>query len=83
MWLPCHVQFVSITQIGLLAGQPLGVHYRGRSSKKFIPVPLEATTGIILAMVNGLLRRRSLKIDDIQGLKEATVAFCRRLLLSF
>ena len=81
MWLPCHIQGPSNTQIGLLAGQALGVHDRGRSSKKFIPFPFEATAGI-LAIVNGLLKRRSFKLDDIQGLKETTVEFCRRSLLS-
>ena len=53
----------------------------GSDRKEFTPVPLEATTGLIIAMVNGLLRRRSLKLDGIRGLKETTVEFCRRSLL--
>ena len=37
---PCHVQCVKITQIGLLAGQPRWTHDRGRSSKKAIRLDL-------------------------------------------
>ena len=37
---PCHVQCVKITQIGLLAGQPKRTHDRGRSSKKAIRLDL-------------------------------------------
>jgi len=54
----------------------------GIKRKEFIPVPIKATSGLIIAMVNGLLRRRSLKLDGIAGLKETTVDFCRRSLLS-
>ena len=53
----------------------------GIDRKEFTPVPLEATTGLIIAMVNGLLRRRSLKLDGIQGLRETTIGFCKRSLL--
>ena len=54
----------------------------GIDCKEFNPIPVEATTGFIVAMVNGLLRRRSLKLDGILGLKETAVEFCRRSLLS-
>ncbi len=54
----------------------------GIDREEFTPVPLEGTTELIIAMINGLLRRRSLKLDGIQGLKEATVEFCRRSLLN-
>ena len=53
----------------------------GISNKEFLSVPIEATTGLIVAMVNGLLRRRSLKLDEIAELKETTIEFCRRSLL--
>jgi AcrR family transcriptional regulator len=53
----------------------------GIDRKEFTPVPIEATTGLIIAMVNGLLRRRSLKLDGIQGLRETTIGFCKRSLL--
>ena len=54
---------------------------KGITSKEFYPVPVEATAGIIIAFVNGLLRRHSLKLDQVIGLKEASVDFCRRSLL--
>jgi len=54
---------------------------KGIKNGEFVAVPIEATTGLIIAMINGLLRRRSLKLDQIQNLKETTVEFCRRSLV--
>ena len=54
---------------------------KGVETGEFDSIPTEATSGLIIAMVNGLLRRRSLKLDGIKGLKETTVDFCRRSLL--
>ena len=54
---------------------------KGIETGEFDSIPTEATSGLIIALVNGLLRRKSLKLDGIQGLKEATVEFCRRSLL--
>ena len=54
---------------------------KGIETGEFDAIPTEATSGLIIAMVNGLLRRRSLKLDGIQGLKETTVEFCRRILV--
>jgi hypothetical protein len=53
---------------------------KGIASGEFYPVPVEATAGIIIALVSGLLRLHSLKFDQIAGLKEASVDFCRRSL---
>ena len=53
----------------------------GIKSGEFKTVPVAATTGILLAMINGLLRRRSLQLDQIDGLMEATIEFCRRRLM--
>jgi AcrR family transcriptional regulator len=53
----------------------------GVKSGEFNKVPVVATTGILLAMINGLLRRKSLRIDPIDGIMEATVEFCRRSLI--
>ena len=44
-------------------------------------VPLAATTGLILAMVNGLLRRRVLALEQIKDLRATTIEFCRRSLV--
>lgn len=53
---------------------------KGIASGEFYPASVESTAGIIIAFVNGLFRRRSLKMDQIIGLKEASVDFCRRSL---
>ncbi len=53
----------------------------GIETGEFDSLPTEATSGLIFAMVNGLLRRKGLKLDGIQGLKETTVEFCRRSLV--
>jgi len=53
----------------------------GIKSGEFKTVPVLATTGILLAMINGLMRRRSLQLDQIDGLMEATVEFCKRSLI--
>ncbi len=53
---------------------------KGVETGEFYPVPVEVTAGIVIAFVNGLLRRRSLKLDQIDGLMEASVDFCRRSL---
>ncbi len=54
---------------------------KGIKSGEFTKVNVEATTGFILAAVNGLLRRRSLKLDQIVELKQATIEFCRMSLV--
>ena len=54
---------------------------KGIETGEFDSIPTEATSGLIIAMVNGLLRRRSLKLDGIKGLKETAVEFCRRSLV--
>jgi len=53
----------------------------GIKSGEFNQVPIGATTGLRLAMVNGLLRRKTLKLDQIDGLLETTVEFCHRGLI--
>jgi AcrR family transcriptional regulator len=53
----------------------------GIKSGEFKTVPVVATTGTLLAMINGLMRRESLGLNEIDGLMEATVEFCRRSLV--
>jgi AcrR family transcriptional regulator len=53
---------------------------RGIASGEFRDVPVAATTGLLLAMVNGLMRRKSLKLDEIDGLLGAVLDFCRQAL---
>ena len=52
----------------------------GMRTGEFKKVPVEATTVLLLAMVNGLMRRKALKLDQIDGLLDATVDFCREAL---
>lgn len=54
---------------------------KGINAGEFSSVPVAETTGIILAMVNGLLRRSGLNLDKIKGLKKEAVEFCRRSLV--
>jgi len=54
---------------------------KGVDRGEFYIIDIEATTGLILAMLNGLLRRRGLRLDNIKGLKKETVEFCRRSLV--
>lgn len=53
---------------------------KGKRTGEFKKVPVAATTGLLLAMVNGLMRRKTLKLDQIDGLLDATVDFCREAL---
>jgi AcrR family transcriptional regulator len=53
---------------------------QGIKTNEFRKVPIKATTGFLLASVNGLLRRRSLKLDKIKGLEKATIEFCKKAL---
>jgi AcrR family transcriptional regulator len=54
---------------------------KGMASGEFRKVQIKATGGLLIAMVNGLLRRRSLKQENIRGLEKATISFCRNALL--
>jgi hypothetical protein len=54
---------------------------KGIETGEFDSISTEATSGLIIAMVNSLLRRKKLKLDGIQGLKEITVEFFRRSLV--
>ena len=53
----------------------------GIASGEFFKVPVSATTGLILIMVNGLMRRRVMKQGGIRGFRKATIEFCRRSLV--
>jgi AcrR family transcriptional regulator len=54
----------------------------GIKSGEFNQIPVKATTGLLLVMINGLMRRKNLKLDKIDGMLETTVEFCRRSLIS-
>jgi AcrR family transcriptional regulator len=53
----------------------------GIAQGQFSPVPVVATTTIIITIINGLMRRSSLKLVDGEGLQSQTLEFCRRSLM--
>ncbi len=68
------------TQGDRLSGYITGCLERGVASGEFRPVPVAATNGTLLAMVNGLMRRKSLNLADIDGLLGTVLDFCRHAL---
>lgn len=53
----------------------------GMATGEFHTVPKDATVNLIGAMLNGLMRQRGLKFEDVEGIKETAVEFCRRSLV--
>ena len=54
----------------------------GIGSGEFVSMPITPTVDAIIAMINGAMRRRVLKLEQSKTVKEATIAFCRRSLCS-
>lgn len=72
-------QYVA-AQTDRMSGYMAGCLERGIQAGEFRPVPVQATTGLLLATVNGLMRRKSLNLDKIDGLLGAVLDFCRHAL---
>jgi AcrR family transcriptional regulator len=53
----------------------------GMASGEFHTVQVDATGNLISAMLTGLMRQRGLKFEEVKGLRETTVEFCRRSLV--
>jgi AcrR family transcriptional regulator len=53
----------------------------GIQKGEFHPVPVDATVNLIIAMLNGLIRQRGLKFEEVEGIKDTAVEFCRRSLV--
>ncbi len=53
----------------------------GMATGEFHTVPKNATVNLIVAMLNGLIRQRGLRFEEVEGIKETTVEFCRRSLV--
>jgi AcrR family transcriptional regulator len=53
----------------------------GMATGEFYAVPVDGTVNLIVAMLNGLIRQRGLKFEEVEGLKETAVEFCRRSLV--
>ena len=58
----------------------IGVARKIQSPELVLINPGDTCVLIIITFLNGLLRRRVLKLDQISGLKEAAIDFCRRSL---
>ena len=54
----------------------------GMATGEFHTVPVHATVNLIGAMLNGLIRQRGLKFEEVEGIKETAVDFCRRSLVN-
>ncbi len=56
---------------------------RGVKKGEFTKLSIPETTHMLLALINGLLRQRVFQLDDTDtdGVKDATIEFCRRNLV--
>lgn len=53
----------------------------GIRSGEFHTVPVPETVNMLIALFNGLVRQQGQKLDNLKGVKDATVSFCRRSLV--
>jgi AcrR family transcriptional regulator len=54
---------------------------KGIKSGEFNRVPVPETVNLLIAMLKGVLRERGLRHEEINGMRNATVEFCKRSLL--
>jgi len=54
---------------------------KGIETGEFNKVPVTETVGLLIAMINGLIRQRGLKLEHMAGLKQEAIEFCRRSLV--
>ena len=53
----------------------------GIKRSEFIEVPVPETVNMLIALINGLIRQQVRKMDNLNGVKDAAVEFCRRSLV--
>ena len=53
----------------------------GIKSGEFQEVPVHETANFFIAMINGLFRQRGLGLDELDGMRDVTVGFCKRSLV--
>ena len=53
----------------------------GIASGEFKKMPVSDTVTLLLALINGIIRQRTLKLESGGGMKKAVVDFCRRSML--
>jgi AcrR family transcriptional regulator len=54
---------------------------KGISSGEFNEMEVDATSNMIIAMLNGLMRQQIASMDKIKGVEDATIEFCRNALV--
>jgi len=54
---------------------------KGIKRKEFNRVPVPETVDLIIGMINGLTRQRGLHLEEMEGMRDVTVDFCRRSLV--
>ena len=54
---------------------------KGIKSGEFNQVPVYKTVNLLIAMINGLIRQRGLRLEEKNGMRDVTVDFCRRSLV--
>jgi AcrR family transcriptional regulator len=54
---------------------------KGMASGEFAAVDVNATTNLMIAMLNGLMRQQIAGMGGLKGLEGATIAFCRNALV--
>jgi len=52
-----------------------------RKSGEFIDDPVQETVNMLIALINGLIRQPVREMDNLNGVKDAAVAFCKRSIL--
>ena len=55
---------------------------RGIKKGEFHKVPVKETASLLMATFRGLMRQRIMGMENLKGLKKATVEFCRRSLVA-
>ena len=53
----------------------------GIRSGEFHKIPVPENVNMLIALINGLTRQQSQKLDNLDGVKDATLDFCRRSLV--
>ena len=53
----------------------------GIRSGEFHKIPVPENVNMLIALINGLTRQQSQKLDNLYGVKDATLDFCRRSLV--
>ena len=54
---------------------------RGISSGEFYELDVDATSNMLIAVLNGIMRQQMAAMDSLEGVEEATIQFCRNALV--